>query len=139
MTDIDLKSTDQKEKLLCLYALGYGDPQVCKELEISKEQFDKRCREDEKFRFLVSFGRTLALAWWEDLLQKTSQGIGKGNVQAIKMIMQNRYGWTDKSETNSIDQLNVEGMTRDEALQKLRDLQPRVVELIENKQRAAKA
>lgn len=129
---IDFSTRESREKLLHFYSEGCSDAEVSAEFQISKEQFDKFHKEDEIFRLLVSFGRTLALACWERLLRETAKG-GKGNVQAIKMIMQNRYGWTDKSETSAIDHLNVEGMTRDEALQKLRDLQPRVVELIQNK------
>lgn len=132
MSDFD--RLNENEKVLYLYSEGAGDAEICRGIELSKEDFDQRFKSDPKFAKLVSFGRTIALAWWEEKLREISIGKQPGNAAVIKMIMQNRYGWSDKSETDSKSALTVEAMTLDEAKQKLREIAPALTKIIEEKQ-----
>ena len=108
--------------------------EICKALNISKEDFDERSKNDAVFRKLISFGRTIALAWWEEKLRKVSFGEEKGNPAVIKLVMQNRYGWTERSETDNKSLFHVDGMTLDEAKQELRKLAPTLSNILEDKQ-----
>ena len=48
--------------------------------------------------------------------------------------MQNRYGWTERSETDNKSLFHVDGMTLDEAKQELRKLAPTLSNILEDKQ-----
>ena len=130
----EFDSLTQDEKIIYLYAEGAGDAEVCKGLEISKEDFDLRCKQDAAFKRLISFGRTISQARWEEMGRLGAFGKEKVNAQVYNMFMKNRYGWADKSEMTTTDILSVEGMTQEEAHQKLRELMPKAINLIEQKQ-----
>lgn len=131
---MDFNKLDEKRRILFLYSEGAGDAEICKALNISKEDFDERSKNDAVFRKLISFGRTIALAWWEEKLRKVSFGEEKGNPAVIKLVMQNRYGWTERSETDNKSLFHVDGMTLDEAKQELRKLAPTLSSILEDKQ-----
>ena len=131
---MDFNELDEKRRILFLYGEGAGDAEICKALNISKEDFDERSKNDAVFRKLISFGRTIALAWWEEKLRKVSFGEEKGNPAVIKLVMQNRYGWTERSETDNKSLFHVDGMTLDEAKQELRKLAPTLSNILEDKQ-----
>ena len=61
---MDFNELDEKRRILFLYSEGAGDAEICKAFNISKEDFDERSKNDAVFRKLISFGRTIALAWW---------------------------------------------------------------------------
>src|SRR5690348_4144497 len=56
----------EDEKILHTYVQGNFDSSVCKAIQISKEEFDQRLKDDSHFQRVVSFGRTLCQAWWEE-------------------------------------------------------------------------
>lgn len=123
----------ENEKILYLYNEGASDPEICEAIELAKEDFDQRCKTDHKFAKLISFGRTIALAWWQRNLRDVAMGKKPGNAAVIKMIMQNCYGWSDKSETDNKSLMSVEGMTLDEAKQELRKISPMLNKILEEK------
>ena len=80
---MDFNELDEKRRILFLYSEGAGDAEICKAHNISKEDFDERSKNDAVFRKLISFGRTIALAWGEEKLRKVSFGEEKGNPAII--------------------------------------------------------
>ena len=84
---MDFNELDEKRRILFLYSEGAGDAEICKALNISKEDFDERSKNNAVFRKLISFGRTIALAWWEEKLRKVSFGEEKGNPAVIKLVI----------------------------------------------------
>ena len=102
-------------------------------MNISKEDFDERSKNDAVFRKLISFGRTIAHGW-EEKLRKVSFVRKKGNPLLSSLVMQNRYGWTERSETDNKSLFHVDGMTLDEAKQELRKLAPTLSNILEDKQ-----
>ena len=133
--DVEFDSLSENEKILFTYNEGKFDSSVCKAIEISKEEFDERLKNDDKFRRVVSFGRTLCQAWWEEKYVFAATG---GKIPAATMVnfaMKNMFGWAEKTETTNNDIFNIEGLTRDEALQKLRDYGPNILSLIEGREK----
>ena len=126
----------EPEKILSLYNDGYTDSAVCRGLEMSKEEFDERYKKDDDFKRWISFGRTLCQAWWEDKYRDSANG-AKLNAPMVNFAMKNLFGWAEKSETTNRDLFDVEGMSRDEAMQKLRELGPKVAEIIEMRPKKA--
>lgn len=135
--EIEFESLSEDEKILFSYRDGKFDAGVCAAIEITKEEFDERFKDDDRFRRLISFGRTLCQAVWEEAYNEARKG---GNFKAATMInfaMKNMFGWAEKTETTNNDILNIEGMTRDEALQKLRELGPNIIDILEAKKKTA--
>lgn len=132
---VDFENLSEAEKVLKTYMEGGFDSAVCRAIELSKEEFGERFKDDEGFRRLVSFGRTICQAWWEEKYREAANGNNRLNASMLNFAMKNMFGWAEKSETTNNDILNIEGMTRDEALQKLRQLGPNIIDLIEVKQR----
>lgn len=128
--EISLEEMSEPQKILHLYSEGYTDAAVCRGLEMSKEEFDEKCKKEDDFKRWISFGRTLCQAWWEDKYRDSANG-AKLNAPMVNFAMKNLFGWAEKSETTSTDLLQIEGLSRDEAMQKLRDLGPKVVDLLE--------
>lgn len=132
--DVDFSLLSEPEKILLTYNDGKFDASVCKAIEISKEEFDERFKADDKFQRLISYGRTLCQSWWEDKYRQAAQGDGtKLNASMINFAMKNFFGWAEKSETTNTDYMNIDGMTRDEATQKLRELGPNIIEILSAK------
>ncbi len=134
---VDFKDLPEPQKILLTYNDGHSDHAVCRAIEISKEEFDERCKEDAGFKRLISYGRTLCQAWWEDRYREAAKG---GKIPASSMVnlyMKNAFGWAEKTETDNRDTLGIEGLTRDEALQKLREHGPNILSLIEMRDKAA--
>lgn len=125
----------EPEKILKTYMDGGFDSAVCRAIEVSKEEFDERYANDGAFRRLISFGRTICQAWWEDKYREAARGNGKLNASMLNFAMKNFFGWAEKSETTNNDILNIEGLSRDEVMQKLRTLGPNIIDLIDVKQR----
>jgi len=129
--DIDFDSLSEDEKILFTYNEGKFDSSVCKAIQISKEEFDERLKNDDHFRRVVSFGRTLCQAKWEETYQRAMLGETFKSATMINFAMKNMFGWAEKTETTNNDIWNIEGLTRDEALQKLRELTPNILSLVE--------
>lgn len=133
--EVEVQFDDLSEELKILYTYkdGQFDAAVCRAIELSKEEFDARCKEDHGFKRLISFGRTLCQAWWEDKYREAANGNGKINASMVNFAMKNVFGWAEKTETTNSDLLAIEGMSRDEAMQKLRELGPNIINLLEAK------
>lgn len=100
-------ANDWAMRLLSLYEEGRSDIEVCKELGITKRQFNNYIAQSPGFRQLVEKGRDLAEAWW----MEQSRGALRDrdfNTGLWNKHMQNRYGWTDKQDTRSAN-VNLEG------------------------------
>lgn len=131
---VDFKDLSEPEQVLLTYNDGYGDHAVCRAIQVSKEEFDQRCKDDSAFARLVSYGRTLCEAWWQDRFRDAALG---GKIPASSMVnlyMKNVFGWAEKSETDNRDIFGIEGLTRDEAAAKLRELGPNIISLMEMKE-----
>lgn len=136
LKDIDFDSLSEDEKILFTYNEGKFDSSVCKAIQISKEEFDERLKNDDHFRRVISFGRTLCQAKWEESYTRAMQGEVFKSATMINFAMKNMFGWAEKTETTNNDIWNIEGLTRDEALQKLRELGPNIINLMEARQKA---
>lgn len=110
----DLIGTDKQEdgdlvdKMLRLYASGYSDIEICKEIKISFKQFVDYC-DNPGFKNIVDYGRDAAQAWW------MSQGrVNLTNKEFMtelwKYNMTNRFGWATKSEAkrDSTESVNID-------------------------------
>lgn len=104
---------DLVDRMLSLYANGYSDIEVCKEIKISFKQFVEYC-DNPGFKNIVDYGRDAAQAWW--MTQGRTNLTNKEFVTELwKYNMTNRFGWASKSEakrditeTVNIDKLKAE-------------------------------
>ena len=83
--------------MLSEYEQGASDIEVCSALRLSEKEFDKKMLEDDLFSRLVQIGRLQAKAFW---YKQSRLGLRDKsfNTQLFIKTMQNRYGWSDKSE-----------------------------------------
>lgn len=123
------------ERILLLYADGKPDSVVCAELQISKEEFDQYIAEDDNFKRIVSYGRTLCQAWWEERYRLAAGGAKNPNGAMVNFAMKNLFGWAEKTETTNSDLLAIDGLTRDEALEQIRKLLPGITDIAEARER----
>ena len=112
------------EKLLSLYSQGMSDVEVCKELEITRTQFDSYCAEVPAFAALVERGRDYSEAWWLE------QGrVNLKNRDFVTALWQfnvvNRLGWSSKREAAVEKHENLDKL-RDELRKALPDLARRL-------------
>lgn len=151
----DFSELSDIEILLHTYNGGGSDSKVCKELQITKEDFDERYKTDLTFQAAVDYGRVLELSWFEEACQF---GVGmmpakdpfnkfiieEGKVRykevklqapLIALTMKNRFGWAEKAETTNKDIFGVEGLTKEEAEQQLRDLGVNITDIMEAKKK----
>lgn len=91
---------DWAKRLLSLYEEGRSDVEVCKELGITKRQFTNYLQQSSGFRQLVEAGRDRAESWW---MEQSRLAIRDRdfNTALWNKHMQNRYGWTDKTDTRN--------------------------------------
>lgn len=91
------KGTAWAKLMLEEYEQGASDVEVCAALKLSEKDFDKRLAEDELFARLVAIGRLQAKAFW---YKQSRLGLRDRSFNTVLFIktMQNRYGWSDKSE-----------------------------------------
>lgn len=89
--------TKWAKDMIDLYEQGASDVEVCSHLRLSEKEFDKRMKEDELFSRLVQIGRLHAKAFW---YKQSRLGLRDRSFNTVLFIktMQNRYGWSDKSE-----------------------------------------
>lgn len=109
------------ETMLDLYQAGRADVEVCKELRITRKQFETYMAEVPAFAELVQRGRDYAEAWW--LEQGRVNLKNKDFVTALWTYnLANRYGWSSKRETSQVDpNLNIDKL-KDELRKALPDL-----------------
>lgn len=130
----DFNSLSEPEQVLMTYFEGNGDNAVCRALQISRKEFDERVKNEPAFARLIDYGRTLAQAWWEDRYKDAAMGVKIPAAAMVNLYMKNVFAWAEKSETDNRDVLGIEGLTRDEALKKLRELGPNIISLIETRE-----
>lgn len=133
--DIEFEDLPLRERILLLYSEGRLDSAVCNEIQMSKEEFADLIKEDEAFSRLVSFGRTVCQAWWEEKYRLAATGEKNPNGSMVNFAMKNLFGWAEKTETTNSDQLMIEGLSRDEALEQIRKLLPNIVDIAEARER----
>ncbi len=94
--------------MIAEYEAGADDVEVCASLRLTEKEFDKRYKEDDLFQRLVQIGRLHAKAFWYKQARLNLHDKNFRDVLYIK-VMQNRYGWSEKSETKNLkpeDQLS---------------------------------
>jgi len=126
----DFNDLSEPEMILYLYKNGWTDSQVCGDLQMTKEEFDERFKTDTEFARWISYGRMLCRAWWENKYRDSAEG-AKLNAPMVNFAMKNLFGWAEKSETTNTDIAQIGDMSRDEAMQKLRELGPKIADIIE--------
>lgn len=86
-----------------LYAEGASDTEVAAHLKLTLRQFYQQLDENDKFRILVDFGRTMSQAWWERQGRKNLQNKQFNSVLWFAQ-MKNKFGWADKVESSSTNE-----------------------------------
>lgn len=86
------------KEMIDLYEAGASDVEVASALRLTEKEFDKRYKDDDLFQRLVQIGRLHAKAFWYKQSRLGLRDRSFNGALYIK-IMQNRYGWSDKSET----------------------------------------
>ena len=133
--EVEFEDLPLGERVLALYADGRLDSAVCAEIQMSKEEFADLVKEDKDFSRLVSFGRTLSQAWWEEKYRLAATGEKNPNGAMVNFAMKNLFGWAEKTETTNSDQLMIDGLSRDDALEQIRKLLPNIVDIAEARER----
>jgi orotate phosphoribosyltransferase-like protein len=114
------------QEIVELYSQGMVDIEVCKELGITRRQFDKMLQVNPHFRETVERGRDVAEAW--NLTQSRLNLHNKDfSVSLFNSRMQNLYNWSQKVDQNN-KSLNVNAeMTKEELLKKLETYLPELL------------
>lgn len=129
--EVPFEQMTEAAQVLYLYADGKFDAGVCAELNLTKEEFEQRINDDKGFKRLISFGRTVCQAVWEEAFNEARKG---GKVPAATMVnfaMKNMFGWAEKTETTSNDLALIAGLSKDEALEQIRKLLPSLSNIAE--------
>lgn len=100
-----------------LYASGYSDVEVMAELGITKEKFFDLYQTNTQFRGFIDMGRVLSEAWWHKQI-RTSVKDRDIQTALVKMVMSNRFGWTDKVRNENAD-VPVENLSMDDLITKV--------------------
>lgn len=90
---------DWAERIINLMKVGGSKVEVCAELDIDNETFDRLVREEPDFSATVKRALQLSEAWW---VRNGREGLREKefNYTGWYMNMKNRFGWKDKSETD---------------------------------------
>lgn len=114
------------DQIIELYRAGYSDVEVCRELEITKRQFEKMKAVNPIFRAVVERGNDYAEAW--NLEQSRVNLHNKDfNTTLFNTRMQNMYAWSQKVDQNT-KALNVNAeMSKEELLKKLESYLPELL------------
>lgn len=113
-------------QIIDLYKQGYSDVEVCRELEITKRQFEKMKAVNPIFREVIERGNDYAEAW--NLEQSRVNLQNKDfNTTLFNTRMQNMFGWSQKVDQNT-KALNVNAeMSKEELLKKLESYLPELL------------
>lgn len=114
------------DQIIDLYKQGMSDVEVCRELEITKRQFEKMKAVNPIFRAVVERGNDYAEAW--NLEQSRVNLHNKDfNTTLFNTRMQNMYAWSQKVDQNT-KALNVNAeMSKEELLKKLESYLPELL------------
>lgn len=115
------KRTTWIDDMLSCYEVGMSDVEVCKELRITRKQFEQHCADIPEFAALVERGRDYSEAWWLEQGRKNLKN--KEFVTALwQFNVVNRLGWSSKRESAAPEaHLNLDKL-RDELRKALPDL-----------------
>lgn len=104
------------EQVTELYKQGCSDKQVYTRLGIPRRQWERELADNAIFRAIVEMGRDYAEAFWED---QWIDGIRNKDVNPniLKPVMQQRYGWSDKTESKNAN-INAE-LTPEQMMERL--------------------
>lgn len=116
-------------EMIELYEAGASDVEVCAHLRLTEKEFDKRYKEDDLFQRLVQIGRLHAKAFWYKAGRLALHDRSFRDNLYIK-IMQNRYGWSDKSE--STERKPEDQMSEDDLKAEIDSLMKRFAKKYEN-------
>lgn len=88
------------QQIIDFYKEGMSDIEICRELGITKRTFNSWYDNNPAFRSIVDMGRDFAEAWWDS---QWRSGVRNKDVNPgiLKPVMQQRYGWTDKTENKN--------------------------------------
>ncbi len=91
---------DLSEKLPEMYASGESHPEVARKLGFGKSSFYKLVELSTKFADAKKEGEYISEAWWNELGRK---GAKDGDINPPVWIfnMKNKFGWKDKTETDT--------------------------------------
>lgn len=104
------------EEIIELYKEGRSDTEICRAIGITKRQFQKEYDRNSAWRALVDMGRDFAEAWWDEQW-RTGVRNKDVNPNILKPVMQQRYGWADKTESKNAN-INAE-LTREQIVERL--------------------
>ena len=96
-----------QREVLEQYALGCTDSEICAMLQIAMRQFNKHYDNDDTFKEVVDYGRTLSKAFW-DKLGRTKVDDKNFNTALYVAWRKNYHGWADKVQNETrISELNL--------------------------------
>lgn len=133
--EIPFDQMTQAAQIIYLYADGKFDSGVCAELQMTKEEFQQRIDDDPAFKRLVSFGRTVCQAVWEEAYNVARKGGKMPAATMVNFAMKNMFGWAEKTETTNNDMLAIDGLSQPEALDKIRKLLPSIIDIAEAREK----
>jgi hypothetical protein len=95
------------QQIIDLYTKGGSDAEVAAFMRVTIKAFYKNMDDNQAFKELVEFGRTLSQSWWESQFRKNVNN-KNFNSTLLTFYMKNKHGWADKMDTSSTsDNLNV--------------------------------
>jgi|AntAceMinimDraft_6_1070360.scaffolds.fasta_scaffold26428_2 hypothetical protein len=115
-------------KVLALYGQGRKDLAICKELGMTKRQFEMAINSSSGFKDMVEFGRELSQNFWEEQSRLNLEN-KEFNTTLYKMHMQQFHGWSDKAETKGSQTLSASDI--DKLKHQVVDRLPELMKLVE--------
>lgn len=103
------------------YEQGASDVEVCKVLNITMTEFDNYYASNANFARLIDIGRMMSKAWWYSQGRKALAN-KEFNSPVWNFNMKNRFGWADKTENYSREDLPIENMSEDELKARIKKL-----------------
>lgn len=96
-------TTGWAKEVYDLYAEGASDMEVAAHLKLTIRQFYAQLEENDKFKILVDFGRTMSQAWWE---RQGRHNLKNKQFNSVLWFaqMKNKFGWADKVESSSTNE-----------------------------------
>lgn len=123
---MSLQDENWVSKMLDGYSQGMSDIEICKELKLSKKQFNSYLSRSAEFRELVEYGHDLAEAWNVSQSRLNLQN-KEFNTPLYKTRMSNLYGWADKVDNKNANSLSLDS---DQLRREVADRLPEILEMI---------
>lgn len=116
---VEYKYHGQKtcDRYIELSEQGKTEAQIAADLNVTVQSLYKWAKKHPEFKQARELGIDKCEAWWADYLQNKGTGDKhtKGDFQAAKWLMMNKFGWTDKQ---------VNHLTSDDASIKIEIVRP---------------